>query len=81
MEDKEKLLSNYGYIYNSSRMIYHNKAQNKIFSVEFIKDNSLGNIEKKMKEKSCDWTFYFSYPRDLEEKTKKEIILELENGK
>ena len=75
--EKEDILKNNGYRYHFTRMIYFNIDKKKIFSSEWVEDNSEAMLKKKIAEKNKDeWQFYFSgeIASDL---LKKEVIKEL----
>jgi len=60
---KKQLLEEAGYAYSFDRLIYVNKSARKIFSIEFVQDNSEGEIETRINEPAPppgEWRFYFS---------------------
>ena len=66
---KDQILKNAGYIYSFDRELYLNRQSKKAFSVEFIKDNSEEEIEKRIQEPaSNEWCFFFNEPPSVEVK-------------
>ena len=60
---KKQLLEDAGYSYSFDRLIYVNRGARKAFSVEFVQDNSEGEIEARINEPMPppgEWRFYFS---------------------
>jgi len=78
-KSKEALLKNNGYKYNFYRMIYFNMEKKKVFSYEYIEDNSVPLIEKNIHDGSGQWKFYFNMP--MSEEVKEQILSELKNAK
>ncbi len=59
--EKEDILIKNGYRYHFTRMIYFNVDKKKIFSSEWVEDNSEAILKEKIQEKNKDeWKFYFS---------------------
>jgi hypothetical protein len=60
---KEELLENSGYRYHFERMIYFNRALRRAFSLEFVEDRSLQEIQKLLETPATDdWVFHFNEP-------------------
>jgi len=76
-KSKETLLKSNGYRYNFYRMIYFNAEQKKVFSYEYIEDNSIELIQKKISEISNEWEFYFNM--SVSDKVKEQILSELKS--
>jgi hypothetical protein len=57
------MLEDAGYAYSFDRLIYVNRDARKVFSIEFVQDNSEGEIEARISEPAPppgEWRFYFS---------------------
>lgn len=62
---KKQLLEDAGYSYSFERLIYVNRDTRKVFSRQFIEDNSEGEIEVRIEEPGPppgEWRFYFNSP-------------------
>lgn len=59
---KSKILEEAGYVYNFDRQAYFNRQAKKVFSVEFVEDNSEEEIKKRISEptQSGEWRFNFN---------------------
>ena len=59
---KSKILEDAGYVYNFDRQAYVNRNAKKVFSVEFVEDNSDEEIKKRISEPtpSGEWRFNFN---------------------
>jgi hypothetical protein len=63
LRDKGYLLENSGYDYHFERMIYRNRATKRAFSIEFVEDHSLQEIQKLIDQSpASDWVFHFNQP-------------------
>lgn len=70
---KESVLEAAGYRYNFDRQVYFNRAKRKLFSIEFIADNTETKLVQSMQEPSGpeEWKFYFNV--EPSEAVKREI--------
>ena len=62
---KQQILENAGYAYSFDRRSYINRRARKVFSLEFIQDNSEGVLQTLIDEPSSpsgEWQFYFNSP-------------------
>jgi hypothetical protein len=61
---KIHILEDGEYAYNIDRQVYFNRKTKKVFSVEFIEDNSPSVLEKCVMEptEGMEWRFYFNSP-------------------
>ena len=64
MTAKKRILSTHGYIYNFDREVYVNRHTKKVFSVEFVEDNSEQKLRHLVGEINGKkgWQFYFNTP-------------------
>jgi hypothetical protein len=63
LERKLLLLENSGFHYNFEREIYINRVTKKVFSLEFVEDNSERDLQAIMNKAGSDrWTFGFNQP-------------------
>jgi hypothetical protein len=62
--DKQRLLSDAGYIYHFDRQMYLDRRAKKAFSIEFVDDHDEKELRERILEaKAGDgWSFYFSSP-------------------
>jgi hypothetical protein len=76
---KRKLLEDAGYAYNFDRMIYLNRHDKKIFSIEAIEDNDESWLKKCIDEKNDtqQWRFYFNSPPS--ESVRQELMRKLDS--
>lgn len=71
---KRQILEDAGYAYSFDRMIYINRDARKAFSVEFVDDNSEGELEARINDPAPpagEWRFYFN--SDPSEAVKREL--------
>jgi hypothetical protein len=61
-DQKTQLLKRAGYTYDVEREIYRNRKARKAFSIDFIEENDVKNIERCLAENSpqTGWHFYFT---------------------
>jgi hypothetical protein len=61
---KKQILEQAGYRYNFDRMLYVNRRQKKAFSVEFVDDNRVEEIQRRINEPpvAAQWQLYFNEP-------------------
>ena len=67
LKTKKQILRDAGYSYNFDREIYVNRKTKRVFSVEFIDDNSESVLEEHVRGGSTtgEWEFFFnSEPSD-----------------
>jgi len=60
---KQQILENSGYAYSFDRQCYINRQARKIFSVEFVQDNSDDDLLKSINATGPppgEWQFYFN---------------------
>jgi hypothetical protein len=59
---KADLLDERGYVYNFDREIYVNRKAKKVFSMDFIEDHGVNELEQCMDEETggTEWRFYFN---------------------
>jgi hypothetical protein len=70
---KSKLLEDAGYAYSFDRMIYINRKAKKVFSVEFVEDNSPEALQKCIVDTHAgDWQFFFQ--SEPSETVKRELV-------
>jgi len=71
--EKKKILETENYSYHFDRAIYINRESKKIFSFEYIEDNSSAVLKQDILEENenDDWKFYFNSP--VSESVKNEI--------
>jgi len=74
---KKQILEGAGYLYHFSRMIYFNRNDRKIFSIEAVEDNDENWLKKCIEADNSEaqWKFYFNSP--FSESVKQELIQEL----
>ncbi|MEW6355650.1 MAG: hypothetical protein AB1696_04940 [Planctomycetota bacterium] len=62
ISEKVKLLREHGYRYYARRDLYVNSEVKKVFSLEWIEDNSIDQLRASLLEQnsSGDWLFYFN---------------------
>ena len=58
--DKELILKTARYVYNFDRMAYYNRATRKAFTVEWVEDNDVDDLQHALAEPndSDDWQLY-----------------------
>jgi hypothetical protein len=77
MTEKEHLLENSGYRYQFDRMIYFNRSVRRAFSLEFIEDHSLQEIQSLLEIPATnDWAFHFNRP--VSDRVRRELAEALE---
>jgi hypothetical protein len=77
LTDKADLLKRSGYRYHFERMIYRNRETKRAFSIEFVEDHSLQEIQNLLEAPATnDWVFHFNQPPP--EEIKKELAEALE---
>lgn len=62
---KQQILEDAGYVYSFSRELYLNRKSKKVFSSEFVEDNSEAKLEDSIAEPMAvtdEWCFYFNSP-------------------
>jgi hypothetical protein len=59
---KEQILKGAGYVYNFDRALYLNRRAKKAFSVEFVEDRPLEELERRIAEGTTGtaWRFFFT---------------------
>jgi len=59
---KRQILQNAGYVYNFDREVYVNRKAKKVFSLEFVEDNSEDDLRTRIDEDPGGqaWRFYFN---------------------
>jgi hypothetical protein len=62
LTEREELLESSGYRYDFDRMMYVNRAVRRVFSLEFVEENSRQEIQKLINEACAtnDWVFHFN---------------------
>jgi hypothetical protein len=63
VEDKKQILEDAGYAYSFDRLSYINRKARKVFSIEFVQDNSEEKIKARINEPAPppgEWRFYFN---------------------
>jgi hypothetical protein len=63
VEGKKQILEDAGYAYSFDRLSYINRGARKVFSIEFVQDNSEDKIRACIKEPPPppgEWSFYFN---------------------
>lgn len=60
--EKKEILSQAEYTYSFDLEVYYNHQTNKVFSLEFIEDNSAEDLKRRIGENeiSEEWHFYFN---------------------
>jgi hypothetical protein len=60
--DKQRLLSDAGYIYQFDRQMYLDRRAKKAFSIEFVDDHDEDELKSRILEAKADegWRFYFN---------------------
>jgi hypothetical protein len=72
LTEKEELLENSGYRYHFTRMMYFNRADRRVFSLEFVEDHSQQEIQKLLETPATsDWIFHFN--KQLSDRVKREL--------
>lgn len=63
-DTKGRLLKDAGYAYNFDREIYFNRKTNKVFSVDFIENNSEDELTRCIQQNGAEagWRFFFNSP-------------------
>lgn len=63
LDTKSKILRDAGYVYSFDREVYFNRKTKKVFSVEFVEDSTVEELQNRLNEKKEgeEWHFYFSY--------------------
>ena len=75
--DKEHLLGGTGYRYHLERMIYRNCTTKVAFSIEFVKDHSVRELQRLIEAPTTgNWVFHFNVPPP--ESIKHDLIRDLE---
>ena len=61
---KRELLMDAGFVYSFDRDVYYNRETRKVFSVEFVDDHSVEELDRCIHEgtEGEDWRFYFNTP-------------------
>jgi hypothetical protein len=64
VDTKSQILDEAGYSYSFDRMIYVNRPARKVFSMEFVDDNTEENLQRCIDEEPTadGWHFYFTSP-------------------
>lgn len=61
--DIERLLETHGYRYHLARMCYFSRTAKRAFSIEFVEEHSLQEIQTLVETPSTnDWIFHFTKP-------------------
>ncbi len=76
-DNKGHILEEAGFSYGFDRLIYFNPKTRKVFSVEFVEDNSETVIQKCIHENTGngEWRFYFNSPPSEAVKRELESVL------
>ena len=74
---KPDILREANYRYNFDRDLYVNRSVKKVFSVEFVSDNSEEELTRRIGESTNGngWTFYFNSPPSEAVKRELESVL------
>lgn len=59
---KRQLLEGAGFDYSFDRDVYYNRETKKIFSVEFVEDHTVEELDSRIRERPAGdkWRFYFN---------------------
>lgn len=59
---KRRLLEGEGFVYNFDRDVYYNRESKKVFSVEFVEDHTVEDLDRCIRESAGggNWHFYFN---------------------
>lgn len=62
LADKERILEEAGYKYHFERALYLNRKTKKAFSIEFVEDMPLQELQQKIAEDAAGpgWHFFFT---------------------
>lgn len=73
---KEELLESQGYKYNFRRQLYFSPSSKKAFSVPFLQDCSLEELECHIAEDKADadWQFFFSLGQQPSDTLRRELV-------
>ena len=74
---QRELLKQAGYAYSFDREVYYNNQTKKVFSLEFIEDNSADELEECIGENTDgkNWRFYFNAAPSASARQELEIVL------
>lgn len=77
-EDKTKLLEDRGYRFHFRRLIYVQRREKKVFSVEALSDNSLEWLAARLGEENTSGTWRFYFNGTLPRSVREQVIADLE---
>lgn len=62
VEGKKQVLEDAGYAYSFDRLSYINRHARKVFSIEFVQDNSEAKLKACINQPTApgEWKFYFN---------------------
>ncbi len=77
LDKVEQILRQAGYVYSFDRMVYFNRKTKKVFSIEFIEDHNIDELQRLLNEQAAgeEWRFYFNSPPSNAVKAELEGIL------
>jgi hypothetical protein len=77
LDAKQQVLDESDYVYNFDRAVYLNRNARKVFSVEFIEDNSAETLVECIAQPKdgSEWRFYFNSPPSESVRRQLEIAL------